>query len=163
MTVGADTFMKAYVNGNGDKVIINDNVIDNTNLQPLNLQTIGGTATSTSTLSIGANLPSGANVNDQEKVNAQIFGRVLLCRVGRECAAGRADHTRVRAGGALTPGSYQTPVFGIDAQGSAGSSAAPFCRSSIESESGLRTNAMRPSRGGRLMVTPASISRLQVS
>ena len=58
---------------------------------------------------------------------------------------------------------YHAPVFGIDAQGSAGASAAPFCSSSIEMLSGVRTNAMRPSRGGRLIVTPASISRWQVS
>ena len=43
-----------------------------------------------------------------------------------------------------------------------GASAAPFCSSSTEISSGVRTNAMRPSRGGRLMVTPASISRSQV-
>src|SRR6185369_13809610 len=54
---------------------------------------------------------------------------------------------------------YHSPVFGIAAHGSAEASAAPFWRSSIEILSGLRTNAMRPSRGGRLMVTPASIRR----
>ena len=54
---------------------------------------------------------------------------------------------------------YQCPVFGIDFQGSLGGSAAPFCNSSIECLSGERTNAMVPSRGGRLMVTPAFISR----
>jgi len=53
--------------------------------------------------------------------------------------------------------------FGIDAQGSAGSSASPFWSSSIEMLSGVRTKAMRPSRGGRLIVTPPSISRLHVS
>ena len=53
---------------------------------------------------------------------------------------------------------YQTPVFGIDAQGSAGALASPFCSSSIEMFSGDRTNAIVPSRGGRLMVTPAFIS-----
>ena len=49
---------------------------------------------------------------------------------------------------------YQTPTFGMDFQGSAGASAAPFCSSSIEILSGERTKAIRPSRGGRLMVTP---------
>ena len=41
--------------------------------------------------------------------------------------------------------------------------AAPFCNSSIECLSGERTNAMVPSRGGRLMVTPAFISRSQTA
>ena len=41
------------------------------------------------------------------------------------------------------------------AQGSAGGSAPPICSSSIEIPSGDFTKAMRPSRGGRLMVTPA--------
>ena len=58
---------------------------------------------------------------------------------------------------------HQAPVFGIDAQGSAGASAGPFWRSSIEIKSGVRMKAMRPSRGGRLMVTPASMSLLQVA
>ena len=48
-------------------------------------------------------------------------------------------------------------------QGSAGASAAPFCSSSIEMLSGERTKAMRPSRGGRLIVTPCSMSRWQVA
>ena len=71
--VGNNSFMKAYIKDNGDKVIINDNVIDNINLRPLNLQTIGGTASPTTTLSIGANLPEGALVNAQQRVNALIF------------------------------------------------------------------------------------------
>ena len=49
---------------------------------------------------------------------------------------------------------YQAPILGMVVQGSAGLSAAPFCSNSIEMLSGERTNAMRPSRGGRLMVTP---------
>ena len=53
---------------------------------------------------------------------------------------------------------YQLPVFGIEAQGSAGGRRRPFCRSSTEMLSGERTKAMRPSRGGRLMVTPAALS-----
>ncbi len=40
---------------------------------------------------------------------------------------------------------------------------APFCSSSTEMLSGERTNAMRPSRGGRLIVTPWSISRRQAA
>jgi len=73
VTVGNNTFMKAYVRDNGDKVIINDNIIDNQNLRPMNLQTIGGTASPTTTLSVGANLPALANINGQERINALIF------------------------------------------------------------------------------------------
>ena len=68
-----------------------------------------------------------------------------LCKSGRE---GRA---------------YQAPVFFIEAHGSCGGSGLPSCSNSMEMPSGERTKAMLPSRGGRLMVTPASISRWQVS
>ena len=58
---------------------------------------------------------------------------------------------------------YHLPVFGIDFQGSFGGFAAPFCNSSMECWSGERTKAITPSRGGRLMVTPAFMSRSQVA
>jgi hypothetical protein len=58
---------------------------------------------------------------------------------------------------------YQWPVFGIEDHGSAGGFGSPFCSSSIECRSGERTKAMLPSRGGRLMVMPAFISRSQVA
>ena len=58
---------------------------------------------------------------------------------------------------------YQAPTFGIEVQGSAGASEPSFCSSSMEMPSGERTKAMWPSRGGRLMVTPPSISRWQVA
>ena len=63
---------------------------------------------------------------------------------------------------ALASGSsqnHQCPVFPMEDQGWAGGSASPFCSSSTEMLSGERMKAMRPSRGGRLMVTPASMSR----
>ncbi len=60
-------------------------------------------------------------------------------------------------------GCYQLPTLGIEAQGSAGGSGSPRCRSSIEISSGERTKAIRPSRGGRLITTPACMSRSQVS
>ena len=60
-------------------------------------------------------------------------------------------------------GPYQCPVFGIEAHGSFGGRGEPFCNSSIECLSGERTNAMLPSRGGRLMVTPPFISFSQVA
>ena len=58
---------------------------------------------------------------------------------------------------------YQTPVFGMLTHGSAGCKDAPCCSSSTEIPSGERTNAMRPSRGGRLMVTPCFVRRSQVA
>ena len=60
-------------------------------------------------------------------------------------------------------GGYHFPVFCIDFQGSAAGRAAPFWSSSIEMLSGERMKAMLPSRGGRLMVTPAACSLAQVS
>jgi len=58
---------------------------------------------------------------------------------------------------------YQLPVFGIDAQGSSGAFAPPAWSSSTEIPSGERTNAIRPSRGGREIVTPWSIKRRQAA
>ena len=67
---------------------------------------------------------------------------------------GNADHLQHRI--------HHCPILGIDTQGSAGSRR-PSCNSSIEMPSGVRTNAIWPSRGGRLMVTPASRKRWHVS
>jgi hypothetical protein len=68
-----------------------------------------------------------------------------------------------RGNGLSRPPDHHFPSFGIDAQGSFGGSGLPFCRSSIECLSGERTNAILPSRGGRLMVTPAFISFSQIA
>ena len=56
---------------------------------------------------------------------------------------------------------YQVPVLAIEAQGSAGALASPFWSSSMEMPSGDFTKAMRPSRGGRLIVTPLAIRSAQ--
>jgi hypothetical protein len=53
-------------------------------------------------------------------------------------------------------------VLGLLVQGSAGSSPPPACSSSMEIPSGVRIKAMRPSRGGRLIVTPRAMKALQV-
>lgn len=66
-------YMKSYKNAAGETYYMNDNAVDGTNLQPLNLTNIGGTARATSTLGIAANLPSGALVGSTEKTNALIF------------------------------------------------------------------------------------------
>ncbi len=71
-TVGNDTYMKSYKNTQGDTVYINDNIVDNTNLRPLNLKTIGGTAVA-STISMGANLPSSADVGKSHKTDILIY------------------------------------------------------------------------------------------
>src|SRR6056300_320192 len=53
---------------------------------------------------------------------------------------------------------YQRPVFSIESHGSAGGRESPSCNNSIEILSGDLINAIRPSRGGRLITIPASIS-----
>lgn len=63
----------------------------------------------------------------------------------------------------VTAFSYHDPVFSIDAHGAFGGSGSPCWSNSMEILSGERTNAMRPSRGGRLITTPPSASRWQVS
>src|ERR1700722_10965725 len=70
----------------------------------------------------------------------------------------RGDCRNRQASGQFASFAYHFPVLGIEVQGSLGGSGAPFCRSSIECLSGERTKAMVPSRGGRLIVTPAFIS-----
>ena len=73
VTVGSDTFIKAYQDGTGATVSINDNIVSNSDLQPLNLNTIGGTAQETTNVNLGANLPSGDAVGEQHKTNVVIF------------------------------------------------------------------------------------------
>ena len=58
---------------------------------------------------------------------------------------------------------HHVPVFAMDAQGSAGGLGEPSCSSSMEIPSGDLTKAMFPSRGGRLITTPAACRRAQVS
>ena len=62
-----------------------------------------------------------------------------------------------------SPSSHHFPLFGIETQGSLGGNGEPFCKISIECLSGERTKAMLPSRGGRLMVTPAFINFSQAA
>lgn len=66
-------YMKAYYDESGSVVYINDNIIDSTNLKPINLATIGGTATSTTQLSMGANLPASDNIGSSQKLSALIY------------------------------------------------------------------------------------------
>lgn len=62
--VGDNMFMKAYTDASGSTVYINDNIIDSDNMQPINLNTIGGTAQETQNISFGANLPADDPVFD---------------------------------------------------------------------------------------------------
>ena len=73
VTEGSDTFIKAYQDGTGATVAINDNIVSNSDLQPLNLNTIGGTAQESTNINLGANLPSGDPVGEQHKTNVVIF------------------------------------------------------------------------------------------
>lgn len=68
--VGDNMFMKAYTDASGSTVYINDNIIDSNNMQPINLNTIGGTAQETQNISFGANLPADAPVFDPSNPEA---------------------------------------------------------------------------------------------
>ena len=71
--IGDNMFMKAYTDSTGNTVYINDNIIDSTNMQAINLNAIGGTAQETKNVSFGANLPADAPVFDP--ANPEAGGR----------------------------------------------------------------------------------------
>ncbi len=95
-------------------------------------------------------------------------GRALRRDGGRGAAAPRGPAQGARASRAArrpsltlraavpasraTAARHHSPVLGIEAHGSRLGSAEPRCSSSTEIRSGERTKAMRPSRGGRLIV-----------
>ncbi len=58
------SYMKAYNDENGDEVYINDNIIDSSNLKSVNLSQIGGSATPTRQVILGANLPASDPIYD---------------------------------------------------------------------------------------------------
>ncbi len=64
VNINGINYMKAYYDGTGKTVYINDNIVDSRNLQPVNLSTIGGSATPTQQIRYGANLPSGDPIFD---------------------------------------------------------------------------------------------------
>ena len=66
-------YMKAYKDADGRTVYINDNIVDANNLQGINLSNIGGTATPTTQISFGANLPSGSSIGDTHSVSTLIY------------------------------------------------------------------------------------------
>ncbi len=67
------TYMKAYKNSAGETVYINDNIVDENNLKGINLSNIGGTATPTTQIAFGANLPSGADIGSKYSVSTLIY------------------------------------------------------------------------------------------
>ena len=71
--INGSDYMKAYKNTSGAYTYINDGVVDPTNLQPLNLDDIAGTSAATTSIRMGANLPSGAAVGDIEHTNLLEF------------------------------------------------------------------------------------------
>lgn len=81
VNVNGINYMKAYYDSNGNTVYINDNIVDNRNLRPINLSTIGGSASPTQQIKYGANLPSGDPIFDstspesggRHSVNALIY------------------------------------------------------------------------------------------
>lgn len=66
-------YMKAYKNEAGETVYINDNIVDANNLRGINLSNIGGTATPTTQIAFGANLPSGSSIGDTHSVSTLIY------------------------------------------------------------------------------------------
>ncbi|MBF0327094.1 MAG: flagellar hook-basal body complex protein [Alphaproteobacteria bacterium] len=73
VTVGDDVYMKAYKDDSGDTSYINDNIVSATHLRPLNMNEVGGTASQTRNLRMGANLPNGADVGDLFKQPVTIY------------------------------------------------------------------------------------------
>lgn len=73
VNINGINYMKAYYDTNGQIVYVNDNIIDSTNLKPINLATIGGTATATTQISMGANLPSSDMIGASQKLSALIY------------------------------------------------------------------------------------------
>lgn len=64
VSVGNINYMKAYKDSYGNTTYINDNIIDNDNLKPLNLNSVGGNATPTKQIRFGANLPASDPIYD---------------------------------------------------------------------------------------------------
>ncbi len=66
-------YMKAYKNDAGQTVYINDNIVDKTNLRGIDLSKIGGTATPTTQIAFGANLPSSTRIGDSHAVSTLVY------------------------------------------------------------------------------------------
>jgi fagellar hook-basal body proteins/fagellar hook-basal body proteins len=73
VTIGNNTYMKGYKDDLGNTVYVNDNIVSSTHLQPVNLNEIGGTASQTRNLRMGANLPNGDLVGATHKQPVTIY------------------------------------------------------------------------------------------
>ncbi|MGE5515381.1 MAG: flagellar hook-basal body complex protein [Bacteroidota bacterium] len=73
VTIGNDTYMKGYKDDKGNQVYINDNIVSSTHLRPLNLNNIGGTASQTRNLRMGANLPNGDLIGATHKQPVTLY------------------------------------------------------------------------------------------
>jgi flagellar hook protein FlgE len=71
--VGNNVFMKSYKDPTGNTVYINDNIVSETHLRPINMNEVGGTAAQTRNLRMGANLPNGADIGDLFKQPVTIY------------------------------------------------------------------------------------------
>src|SRR5262249_7096049 len=107
----------------------------------------------------GVAVPAG----DSAARNVLVLARERRCGPGLSVAAHDAARTAAQVTTTIGQRDHHSPVLGIEAQGSRGGSAPPFCSSSTEIRSGERTNAMCPSRGGRLIVMPCSVSRWHIA
>ena len=70
VNINGTTYMTAYKNPDGTFHYINQNIVSPTEMQGLNLNTIGGTAEATSNISLGANLPSGDPIYNPNNTTA---------------------------------------------------------------------------------------------
>jgi hypothetical protein len=96
------------------------------------------------------------------RCGAGVFSAVSISFIATLVAALGERPTRsylASASGKFAAEHHHVPVLAIEDHGSRCGSAAPFCRISIEMLSGELTKAIRPSRGGRLIVRPASPKR----
>ena len=118
-------------------------------------------------LKTGVRFPlGGTNGSSLRLANSRLYCRrsgLVLPIAGRLRKSVPGNGCRSVRGQPFSRDNYHFPTFCIEAQGSCLGSGLPFCSSSIEMLSGERTNAIWPSRGGRLMVTPFCISLSQVS
>lgn len=73
INVGNTTYMKGYKDGEGQQVYVNDNIVSSTHLRPLNLNEVGGTASQTRNLRMGANLPNAAVVGKSFKQPVTLY------------------------------------------------------------------------------------------
>lgn len=78
-TINGTKYMAAYKNADGTFHYINQNIVSTTELQPLNLNDIGGTAQATSNVSVQGNLPSGDPIyNPEDPSNGGIHDTNVL-------------------------------------------------------------------------------------